>query len=205
MINKDKKDRVVRQFVTYCRMALRYEKINYYNERKRMAERESHMEMFSEKQLETVDKIFDTYHADYFYVMGYEIGIVDGDLAQALRELSDRQLQIVLMYYFIGWTDREIGGINVVNLSHSYSFLHSRKKFKKFSKNLIKTLDRYAEKCCPAINYLIDCEVSICSRKTASVRLLKMLKTLLLLLRLKKSTVSKKLPLQETESFHSRT
>lgn len=111
MINKDKKDRVVRQFVTYCRMALRYEKINYYNERKRMAERESHMEMFSEKQLETVDKIFDTYHADYFYVMGYEIGIVDGDLAQALRELSDRQLQIVLMYYFIGWTDREIGGI----------------------------------------------------------------------------------------------
>ena len=36
MINKDKKDRVVRQFVTYCRMALRYEKINYYNERKRM-------------------------------------------------------------------------------------------------------------------------------------------------------------------------
>ena len=71
-----------------------------------MAERESHMEMFSEKQLETVDKIFDTYHADYFYVMGYEIGIVDGDLAQALRELSDRQLQIVLMYYFIGWTDR---------------------------------------------------------------------------------------------------
>ncbi len=111
MINKDKKDRVVRQFVTYCRMALRYEKINYYNERKRMAERESHMEMFSEKQLETVDKIFDTYHADYFYVMGYEIGIVDGDLAQALRELSDRQLQIVLMYYFIGWTDREIGEI----------------------------------------------------------------------------------------------
>lgn len=25
--------------------------------------------------------------------------------------------------------------INVVNLSHSYSFLHSRKKFKKFNKN----------------------------------------------------------------------
>lgn len=88
MINKDKKDRVVRQFVTYCRMALRYEKINYYNERKRMAERESHMEMFSEKQLETVDKIFDTYHADYFYVMGYEIGIVDGDLQNTGRRNS---------------------------------------------------------------------------------------------------------------------
>ncbi|MDE6607454.1 MAG: hypothetical protein K2K54_06845 [Lachnospiraceae bacterium] len=39
-----------------------------------------------------VDKIFDTYHADYFYVMGYEIGIVDGDLAQVLRELPDRDI-----------------------------------------------------------------------------------------------------------------
>ncbi|MDE7322101.1 MAG: sigma-70 family RNA polymerase sigma factor [Lachnospiraceae bacterium] len=110
-MNEDRKDRVVRQFVTYCRMALKYEKINYYNERKRIAERELHIKLFSEKQLEAIDKIFDTYHADYFYVMGYEIGIVDGDLAQALRELPDRQLQIVLMYYFIGWTDREIGEI----------------------------------------------------------------------------------------------
>lgn len=50
------------------------------------------MEMFSEKQLKMVDKIFDTYHADYFYVMGYEIGIVDGDLAQVLRELPDRDI-----------------------------------------------------------------------------------------------------------------
>lgn len=29
-----------------------------------------------------LEEKFDTYHADYFSVMGYEIGIVDGDLAQ---------------------------------------------------------------------------------------------------------------------------
>ena len=74
-----------------------------------MAERESHIEMFSEKQLEMIDKVFDTYHADYFQIMGYEIGIVDGDLAQALREMPDRQMQIVLMYYLVGLKDREIG------------------------------------------------------------------------------------------------
>jgi len=43
--------------------------------------------MLSLKQSGMFEKIFDTYHADYFSVMGYEIGIVDGDLAQALREL----------------------------------------------------------------------------------------------------------------------
>ena len=55
--------------------------------------------------------LFDTYHAGYFHVMGYEIGIVDGDLAQALRELPDRNRQIVLLYYIIGLNDREIGEI----------------------------------------------------------------------------------------------
>ena len=40
--------------------------------------------------------------------MGYEIGIVDGDLAQALRELPDKKIQIVLLYYFAGLSDREI-------------------------------------------------------------------------------------------------
>ncbi len=31
--------------------------------------------------------------------------------------------------------NKGVWGYNVVNLSHSYSFLHSRKKFKKFNKN----------------------------------------------------------------------
>ena len=88
-----------------------YEKKNYYNEQKHRAERETHIEMLSPKQSGMLEKIFDIYHADYFSVMGYEIGIVDGDLAQALRELSDKYLQIVLLYYIVGLNDREIGEI----------------------------------------------------------------------------------------------
>ncbi len=45
--------------------------------------------MFSEKQLEMIDKVFDTYHADYFQIMGYEIGIANGDLAQADADCPD--------------------------------------------------------------------------------------------------------------------
>ena len=76
-----------------------------------MAEREAHIEMLSLKQSGMLEKIFDTYHADYFSVMEYEIGIVDGDLAQALRKLPDKKIQIVLLYYFAGLSDREIGEI----------------------------------------------------------------------------------------------
>ncbi len=107
----DKEDKTVRQFVLFCRTALMYEKKNYYNEHKHRAERETHIEMLSPKQSGMLEKIFDIYHADYFSVMGYEIGIVDGDLAQALRELSDKYLQIVLLYYIVGLNDREIGEI----------------------------------------------------------------------------------------------
>ncbi len=107
----DKEDKTVRQFVLFCRTALMYEKKNYYNEQKHRAERETRIEMLSPKQSGLVEKVFDTYHADYFPVMGHEIGIADGDLAQALRELSDNYLQIVLLYYFAGLNDREIGKI----------------------------------------------------------------------------------------------
>ena len=110
-IMTDKEDKTVRQFVRFCRTALMYEKKNYYNEQKHRVEREKHIEMFSPKQSGMVEKIFDTYHADYFSVMGYEIGIIDGDLAQALREPPDKKIQIVLLYYFAGLSDREIGEI----------------------------------------------------------------------------------------------
>lgn len=56
-------------------------------------------------------RFFDTCHADYFSVMGHEISIADGDLAQTIRELSDGHRQIVLMYYVVGLNDREIGEI----------------------------------------------------------------------------------------------
>lgn len=107
----DKEDKTVRQFILYCRTALMYEKKNYYNEQKNRTERETHIEMLSPKQLGMVKKVFDTYHADYFTVMGYGIDIVDGDLTQALRELPDQKIQIVLLYYFAGLSDREIGEI----------------------------------------------------------------------------------------------
>ena len=90
----DKEDKAVRQFVLFCRTALMYEKKNYYNERKNRAERETHMEILSLKQSGMLEKIFDTYHADYFSVMGYEIGIIDGDLAQALRKLPDKKYRL---------------------------------------------------------------------------------------------------------------
>ena len=72
------------------------------------------------------------YHMIAFF-MGFLLDLVLGDpyyLPHPIR----------LIGKLIAGTEkilREMGirGNNVVNLSHSYSFLHSRKKFKKFNKN----------------------------------------------------------------------
>lgn len=93
----------MRQFVRFCRTALMYEKKNYYNEQKHRVEREKHIEMFLPKQSGMVEKIFDTYHADYFSVMGHEIGIVDGDLAQALRKLPDKKYRLCYCITLLVW------------------------------------------------------------------------------------------------------
>ena len=90
LININKENKTIKQFVKLCRIALKYEKVNYYSERKRMAERESHIEMFSEKQLEMIDKVFDTYHENIS---------------------KSWDMKIVLMYYLVGLKDREIGEI----------------------------------------------------------------------------------------------
>lgn len=79
---ENREDKTVRQFILFCRTALKYEKLNYYNEQKYRAERENHIDILTARQLGMSGRFFDTCHADYFSVMGYESGIVDCDLAQ---------------------------------------------------------------------------------------------------------------------------
>lgn len=61
---EDREDKKVLQFILFCRTALKYKKLNYYNERRYRAERESHIDMLTAKQLGMKSRFFDTYHAD---------------------------------------------------------------------------------------------------------------------------------------------
>ena len=44
---EDREDKKVRQFILFCRTALKYEKLNYYNKRKHRAERETHIDILT--------------------------------------------------------------------------------------------------------------------------------------------------------------
>lgn len=87
------------------------EKIDYYREWKYRAERELHFELFEDYEVERLIQTSDTYSFDCFEVMGYEIFVDNEYLEQALRKLPERYLKIILMYYFIGLNDVEIGRV----------------------------------------------------------------------------------------------
>ena len=108
---------VVKQFMSYCRKILKCEKIDYYRERKYREEHEVYLEMFEDYEVEMLTQISDTYSFDSFEIMGHEIIVDNERLNQALMKLLEKYLRIVLMYYFIGLNDVEIG--KVFNRSRS--------------------------------------------------------------------------------------
>ena len=53
----------------------------------------------------------DKYHAQQFNVLNFEIDVQDELIAEALAALSEDRRRIILLYYFLGMNDREIGEV----------------------------------------------------------------------------------------------
>ena len=70
------------------------------------------------EQVATVDKYFMDEHV--FEVLGLQV-VVTGDLlAEALEQLSESNRDVILLSYFLGLTDREIGErLNIVHQTFS--------------------------------------------------------------------------------------
>jgi len=74
--------------------------------------------------------VWDEYESDYtaFDVCGIEVRVLDDDLAEAIKYLSEKDREILLMYFFLGISDTEIGDRLKINRSTSF---RSRKNSRK--------------------------------------------------------------------------
>ncbi|WP_052740268.1 MULTISPECIES: RNA polymerase sigma factor [Christensenella] len=92
---------------------IRNEARNYYLEKKRKRDHETSLEMLSEQELEQLAALtaYDEYALDeyVFSVLGNEIKITDEEIAAALNALPEDKRNIILLFYFLDLTDREIG------------------------------------------------------------------------------------------------
>ena len=108
---------------------------NYKKELKRRKDKEI---PFCELPEIVVEKlaVWDEYESDYtaFDVCGIEIRVLDDELADALKALSEKDRNIVLMYFFLGMSDAEIG--DKMKIDRSTSFRIRKSSLDKIGKKI---------------------------------------------------------------------
>lgn len=103
-------ERNMRQF---CRKAVRTLDLaakSGHRERRRRADREiifSDLTAQELNQLSVMDKYFND--EAIFKVLGFRVVVQDPILAEALNQLSEHRRNIILLKYFLSWTDKRIG------------------------------------------------------------------------------------------------
>ena len=80
--------------------------------------------------------VWDDYDTDYtfFSVCGMDIKVLDDELAEALKSLSERNRENLLMYYFLEMSDTEIA--KAQNISRSGVFQNRRNSLEQMRKKL---------------------------------------------------------------------
>ena len=125
-----------RVFDSFCKKVLKYEARNCYAEMKRLRDKEISFSELSERELEqlsTTDKYFST--EQIFNVLGLDVIVNDGVIAQALRNLPESNRDIILLSYFLELSDGEIGKkLDMVRSTVQYRRTSTLRELKKFIK-----------------------------------------------------------------------
>ena len=107
------KEHIEYTFAAFCNIVLRNAAINAYRDFGRKQKREVSLDyLMSETSLEpfTMDRYFEQYDKPtVFVVKEKEIILASEQLAAALSRLSEQRRTVLLMYFFLGYTDTKIG------------------------------------------------------------------------------------------------
>ncbi|HII3974559.1 RNA polymerase sigma factor [Enterococcus faecium] len=109
------------QFDAYCKKVLR-------NEAKSIRKRNANIKDNEEPLADSNEGRYSQTHfdeQDVYFLFGMEILISDQKLSAAIDQLSEIRRKIILLYYFAGFNDAEIG--KILNMSTS-GIWYQRKK-----------------------------------------------------------------------------
>ena len=99
---------------------------NYRKELKRRRNKEISYCELPEIVVENL-AVWDDYETDYtiFNVCGYDIRVYDDELAEALKQLSERNRETLLMYYFLEMNNEEIAKKQNISRSGVFQNRHN--------------------------------------------------------------------------------
>lgn len=102
--------RISKQFCKFCLRVLKNEQISFYREIAKQRKTEKSLNELTNDEiirLSACDKYFNDEHI--FNVLDKEIVVVGNMLADAIRKLPQQKRDVILLSYFAGLTDKEIG------------------------------------------------------------------------------------------------
>jgi RNA polymerase sigma factor (sigma-70 family) len=121
-------------FDAFCKKVLRNDVRNYYNEVKWLRTNEVSFAELTEQELEqlsTTDEYFTT--EQIFNVLNRDVIVNDESIAEALRNLPERNRDIILLYYFLELSDGEIGKkLDMIRSTVQYKRTSALRELKKF-------------------------------------------------------------------------
>ena len=125
-----------KMFDSYCKRILKNEAIDCFREIQKHRQREIFFSELSEREWKQL-YMEDEYNLDTcnFRVQGYDVEVKDALIAEALKFLSEKKREVVLMAYYLDMSDTEIA--KLLNLRQSTIHYHRTSS--------LKTLKEYLE------------------------------------------------------------
>lgn len=136
MANTEKK-RISKQFCCFCTTVLRNAAIDIQRQQNRKIQLEKPIPELSSGELLSMVAIDDYFESEHiFKVFGKEVVVIGDLLADALRQLPSDRRDIILMSYFMGMSDAEIG--RKLNIIQQTIYKRRKSSLKALSKILSK-------------------------------------------------------------------
>ena len=106
------REHIMYTFNGYCKTVIRFAAINAWRDRNRRRQREISFEYLTEEKfcpLSTSDEYFTSPYEQYpVTICGQTIILTNGELAAALLSLPEKKREIIFLYFFGHYTQREI-------------------------------------------------------------------------------------------------
>lgn len=129
------KRQIERQFHNFCMKVLKHEASDIYDEYAKQKKEEIFLEDMTVKELLELS-VFDELENPTVFAVGEDlVWIQNEELADALKHLTDRKRELILLYFFLDKTDREIAFL--------YDMVRQTVTYQR--KSILKQLKQYLE------------------------------------------------------------
>ena len=123
------KEHIMYSFNGFCKVVIRYAAINAWRDRNSRRQKEISFEYLTEEKfypLNTSDEALKSPYEQYpVTICGQTIILTNGELADALLSLPEKKREVIYLYFFGNYTQREIGEIYGNGKSTVWHHLHS--------------------------------------------------------------------------------